>query len=120
MVGGARMRLVALACLLSIVFAGCAAPPSDDGSSNGTVAFYVKDAPIDFEHVFVTFEKVEVHRTGDGNTTSDEENATQTPVATNTTAPPANATQDPNATATATTNATATTGAGSGAGWIVV
>jgi hypothetical protein len=60
---------------IAAALAGCVTPDqdSDDGSDGqadqgqGDVSFYVKDAPADdFDSVFVTFNRVQVHRAGEG------------------------------------------------------
>src|SRR5687767_14026360 len=63
---------IAAFLMVTFALAGCTAP-GDGGDDNqasqdeGTVAFYVKDAPVDdFESVYVTFNKVEVHLAGAG------------------------------------------------------
>ena len=55
------------ALLLVAAFAGCTSYGNDDGQGEGTVSFYVKDAPADeLRSVFVTFDEVQVHRAGGG------------------------------------------------------
>lgn len=69
---------IAAFLMLSFALAGCTAPGDggDDSQASqdkGTVAFYVKDAPVDdFESVYVTFNKVEVHLAGAGDDDTDE------------------------------------------------
>lgn len=111
---------------MSVGLAGCVVPdgsgPGDgSGSAQGAIAFYVKDAPADdFSGVFVTFSRVDVHRSGDEEastspvpTSTSSSSPVSTPVATtnttaatNTTTPTANATTPTNTTSP-TTNTTA-------------
>jgi hypothetical protein len=122
--------LIIAASLVLTALAGCTGPADGgDESGDSQVAFYVKDAPSDeFDGVFVSFTKVEVHKTGGGDGVESGENATattsaaNTTAATNTTATTAptvatNATSSTNATAA---NTTSTSGAASEAGWITL
>lgn len=53
--------------LVAAAFAGCMSYSNDDSPGEGTVSFYVKDAPADeLRAVFVTFDAVQVHRAGSG------------------------------------------------------
>lgn len=57
------------ATLVVLVFSGCTGfgPGNDDEGGEGSVAFYVTDAPADdFTSVYVTFDEVQVHRSGAG------------------------------------------------------
>jgi hypothetical protein len=55
-----------VAMLAAVGLAGCVA-----GDGEGTAAVYVKDQPADdFEKVFVTFSKVEIHTSGDASENS--------------------------------------------------
>lgn len=59
---GLQLALVLVALtLFAVALAGCTA------SGSGTASVYVKDAPTDeFDEIHVVFERVEVHRSGNG------------------------------------------------------
>lgn len=86
---------------------GCMAGGSDEGQ----VSFFVKDAPSDeFQSVFVTFSRVDVHRAGGSD---NESNVTESPEAGNQTA--GNETEEPD-----NDNATAVADDGAASSWVTI
>jgi len=100
--------------------------PGDDGQDSGTghVSFYVKDAPSDeFSSVFVTFSSVEVHRSGDADSS---ESDAETSLDDSPTTPVSDASVDDGSATTPVSDASVDDGSattpveGSSAGWFEI